>query len=108
MPSKSWSSYYLVISQKGLYIHKKNFGSQPNSEKEVKNMLKIKVGVFPGKVDEFVVENGTTVREALELAGISVGAEQEVKIDGVAADYNAEIPSEASMVLVTKRIKGAC
>ena len=39
-------------------------------------MLKIKVGVFPGKVEEFVVENGTTVREALELAGISVGAEQ--------------------------------
>ena len=98
-----------MISQKGLYIHQnKIFGSQPNSEKEVKNMLKIKVGVFPGKVDEFVVENGTTVREALELAGISVGAEQEVKIVGVATDYNAEIPSEASMVLVTKRIKGAC
>lgn len=71
-------------------------------------MLKIKVGVFPGKVEEFVVENGTTVREALELAGISVSAEQEVKVDGVATDYNSEIPSEASMVLVTKRIKGAC
>ena len=71
-------------------------------------MLKIKVGVFPGKVEEFVVENGTTVREALELARISVGAEQEVKVDGVATDYNSEIPSEASMVLVTKRIKGAC
>lgn len=71
-------------------------------------MLKIKVGVFPGKVEEFVVENGTTVREALELASISVGAEQEVKIDGVPVDYNSEIPSEASMVLVTKRIKGAC
>lgn len=71
-------------------------------------MLKIKVGVFPGKVEEFVVENGTTVREALELAGISVSAEQEVKVDGVPVDYNTEIPSEASMVLVTKRIKGAC
>ena len=71
-------------------------------------MLKIKVGVFPGKVDEFVVENGTTVREALELAGISVSDEQEVKVDGVATDYNAEIPSTTSMVLVTKRIKGAC
>ena len=71
-------------------------------------MLKIKVGVFPGKVDEFVVEDGTTVREALDLAGISVSAEQEVKVDGVPVDYNTEIPSEASMVLVTKRIKGAC
>ena len=71
-------------------------------------MLKIKVGVFPGKVEEFAVEDGTTVREALDLAGISVGAEQEVKVDGVVADYNSEIPSTASMVLVTKRIKGAC
>lgn len=71
-------------------------------------MLKIKVGVFPGKVEEFAVEDGTTVREALDLAGISVGAEQEIKIDGVVADYNSEIPSTASMVLVTKRIKGAC
>ena len=71
-------------------------------------MLKLKVGVFPGMVDEFVVENGTTVREALELAGISVAAEQDVKIDGVATDYNSAIPSEASMVLVTERIKGAC
>ena len=71
-------------------------------------MLKIKVGVFPGKVDEFVVENGTTVREALELAGITVSDEQEVKVDGVTTDYNSEIPSTASMVLVTKRIKGAC
>ena len=71
-------------------------------------MLKIKVGVFPGKVDEFVVEDGTTVRETLDLAGISVSAEQEVKVDGVATDYNSEIPSGASMVLVTKRIKGAC
>ena len=71
-------------------------------------MLTIKVGVFPGKVEEFAVEDGTTVREALDLAGISVGAEQEIKVDGVATDYNSEIPSTASMVLVTKRIKGAC
>lgn len=71
-------------------------------------MLKIKVGVFPGKVEEFAVEDGTTVAEALEMAGISVGAEQEVKVDGTVTDYNETIPSNASMVLVTKRIKGAC
>ena len=71
-------------------------------------MLKIKIGVLKGREEEFVVEDGTTVREALNLAGISVSAEQEVKVDGVPADYNSEIPSEASMVLVTKRIKGAC
>ena len=38
MSIKSRGSYSLVISLKGLYIHKKNFGSQPNSEKEVQNV----------------------------------------------------------------------
>lgn len=71
-------------------------------------MLTLKIGVFPGRVEEFVVENGTTVAKALEMAGISVGAEQEVKVDGTVMSYDEVIPSNASMVLVTKRIKGAC
>ena len=108
MSIKSWGSYSLVISLKGLYIHKKNFGSQPNSEKEVKNMLKVKIGVFPGRVEEFVVEDGTTVKQALEMANITVSEEQEVKIDGTSASYEQVIPETASMLLVTKRIKGAC
>ena len=71
-------------------------------------MLKIKVGVFPGRVDEFVVENGTTVAEALGMANIAISSEQEVKVDGTATSLDAQIPETASMVLVTKRIKGAC
>ena len=71
-------------------------------------MMTLKIGVFPGRVEEFAVEDGTTVNEALSMADIEGGAEQEVKIDGVATDYNSEIPSTPSMVLVTKRIKGAC
>lgn len=71
-------------------------------------MLKIKVGVFPGRVEEFVVENGTTVAEALSMANIALGSEQEVKVDGTATSLDATIPETASMVLVTKRIKGAC
>ena len=35
-------------------------------------MLKIKIGVFPGRVEEFVVEDGTTVKQALEMANITV------------------------------------
>ena len=71
-------------------------------------MLKVKIGVFPGRVEEFVVEDGTTVKQALEMANITVGEEQEVKIDGTSASYEQVIPETASMVLVTKRIKGAC
>ena len=71
-------------------------------------MLKIKVGVFPGRVEEFVAENGATVAEVLSMANIALGSEQEVKIDGVATSLDDTIPETASMVLVTKRIKGAC
>ena len=70
-------------------------------------MMTLKIGVFPGRVEEFAVEEGTTVDRALDMAGIEVGAEQEVKADGTVIDFDAAIPSGTKMVLVTKRIKGA-
>lgn len=70
-------------------------------------MMTLKIGVFPGRVDEFAVEDGTTVNEALSMADIEVGAEQEVKADGNVVDLGQAVPSGTKMLLVTKRIKGA-
>ena len=70
-------------------------------------MMTLKIGVFPGRVEEFAVEDGTTVNEALSMADIEVGDEQEVKADGNVVDFDAVIPSGTKMLLVTKRIKGA-
>lgn len=70
-------------------------------------MMTLKIGVFPGRVEEFAVENGTSVSEALDMAGIEVGAEQEVKADGTVIGIDETIPSSTKMLLVTKRIKGA-
>ena len=70
-------------------------------------MMTLKIGVFPGRVEEFAVEDGTTVGRALDMAGIEVGAEQEVKADGNVVNIEGEIPSGTKMLLVTKRIKGA-
>ena len=70
-------------------------------------MMTLKIGVFPGRVEEFVVEDGTTVNEALSMADIEVGAEQEVKADGNVVDLGQAVPSGTKMLLVTKRIKGA-
>lgn len=70
-------------------------------------MMTLKIGVFPGRVDEFAVEDGTAVEEALNMADIEVGAEQEVKADGTVVDLGQVIPSGTKMLLVTKRIKGA-
>ena len=71
-------------------------------------MLTVKIGVFPGSINEFVMEDGITVADALKMANINVGAEQEVKADGEVIDINDEVPSGTKMLLVTKRIKGAC
>ena len=70
-------------------------------------MMTLKIGVFPGRVEEFAVEDGTTVDRALDMAGIEVGAEQEVKADGNVVNIEGEIPAGTKMLLVTKRIKGA-
>jgi len=72
-----------------------------------KRMISIKIGKFPGKLDNYTLEDGTTVAEALEMAGLSVGDEQEIKLDGEVVNMNDIIEDDANMLLVTKRLKGA-
>lgn len=68
-------------------------------------MITMKIGTFPGRLEEYTLENGTTVRDALEIAGITVSDEQEVKMDGTPVSLD-EVAS-GNMLLVTKRLKGA-
>lgn len=68
-------------------------------------MLTIKVGMFPGTLKEVVIEEGTKVSEVLEMAGITVGAEQEIKLDDEVVNASDAIEG-GKMLLVTKRIKG--
>lgn len=69
-------------------------------------MTTIKIGKFPGTLNEFALEDGTTVKDALAMAGIEAGAEQEVKLDGTTVSMN-DIVDGGSLLLVTKRLKGA-
>ena len=68
-------------------------------------MNTMKIGTFPGRLEEYAVEDGTTVRQALELAGIEVTDEQEVKMDGT--PVSMDDTASGNMLLVTKRLKGA-
>lgn len=68
-------------------------------------MNTMKIGTFPGRLEEYAVEDGTTVRQALELAGIEVTEEQEVKMDGT--PVTMDDTASGNMLLVTKRLKGA-
>lgn len=70
-------------------------------------MVTIQVGVFPGRVDSYAVEEGTSVAEVLALAGLSVGADQEIKMDGEVVSPDDEIDASTRLVLLAKRIKAA-
>ena len=70
------------------------------------NMIEVKIGVFPGKINTYTLEEGITVEEALKIAGLSVGAEQECKLDDEVVDMDYELDEEAKMLLITKRMKG--
>ena len=68
-------------------------------------MVTVQVGVFPGRVESYVVEVGTTVAEVLALAGLTVGPEQDIKVDGEVASGDYEIDEDTRLVLLSKRIK---
>lgn len=68
-------------------------------------MLNIKVGMFPGEIKNYVVEDNSTVGTALELAGITIGTEQDVKMNSETVN-TSDFVTDNALILVTKRIKG--
>lgn len=72
--------------------------------KKVKGNASIKIGVMPGRIEEYVLEDGTTVAQALEIAGLSADG-YEVKQDGnTVEDLNSL--ANGNVILLTKRVKG--
>ncbi len=67
-------------------------------------MLNVKVGVMPGKLEEVVVESGTKVKEIFALANIDV-AGYETRLDGVVVDADKPVFNGALLVAM-KKIKG--
>jgi hypothetical protein len=70
-------------------------------------MVEIKIGTFPGELKSYGVKAGTSVKDALTMAGITIGAEQEVKLDGDTVSLDSTIGAGSNLLLVTKRLKGA-
>lgn len=67
-------------------------------------MLNVKVGVMPGKLEEVVVESGTKVKEIFALANIDVSG-YETRLDGVVVDADKPVFNGALLVAM-KKIKG--
>ncbi|MDD2493889.1 MAG: hypothetical protein PHE29_01720 [Tissierellia bacterium] len=70
-------------------------------------MVTVKVGVMPGQINEFAVEEGTSIAQVLRVANLSAEG-YEVKVDGnKVTDLNGEtVNSDTSLILLTKMIKG--
>lgn len=67
-------------------------------------MLKVKVGVMPGKLVEVVAAKGTTARELFETANVEV-SNHEVRLDGNRINIDTEI-QEGNLLVAMKMIKG--
>ena len=71
------------------------------------NEVTIQVGMFPGRLETYAVATGTTVADVLAMANLTVGEEQDIKMDGEIVSLSDVVDSETSLILVSKRIKGA-
>jgi sulfur carrier protein ThiS len=67
----------------------------------------IRVGVMPGRIQEYSVETGTTIAEVLGLASLNPSG-YDVKVDGTKITdlENTVITSGTSLVLLAKQVKG--
>ncbi len=66
----------------------------------------IKVGQMPGRIIEVVVNDTSSIKNALELAGFDA-AGYEVKVDSnVATDLDAPVGA-ANIIILAKQVKGA-
>lgn len=66
----------------------------------------VRVGMMPGKIDEFAVEVGTPIAQVLEQAGLDASG-YDVKVDQVKVDPSTAVVTESTnLVLLVKQVKG--
>jgi len=67
----------------------------------------VKVGKMPGRINEFVVAEGTSIKELLGLAELDA-AGCDVKIDGVKVTdlEGTKVTANTSLVLLAAQVKG--
>jgi len=70
-------------------------------------MNTVRVGVMPGKINEFAVEEGTSIRELLDIAGLDASG-YDVKVDGAKIEDldGTTVTSQTNLVLLVKKVKG--
>lgn len=67
--------------------------------------INVQVAKMPGAMKTIVLEQGSTVADALRIAEIEVAAGYEVRVDNDKAEMTTVLNNNA-VVIVTKMIKG--
>ena len=66
----------------------------------------VRVGMMPGRIEEFAVEVGTSINEVLSMAGLNPTG-YDVKVDGVkVVDFSTPITENTNLILLAKQVKG--
>lgn len=66
----------------------------------------VRVGVMPGKINEYAVEVGTPINDLLSQAELDASG-YDVKVDGAKVDpSSAVVESDTNLVLLVKQVKG--
>lgn len=67
----------------------------------------IRIGAMPGKINEYVVEVGTSIAQAIEIAGLSTQG-FDVKVDGNAVTdlNNTFVTQSTNLIILAKQVKG--
>jgi putative ubiquitin-RnfH superfamily antitoxin RatB of RatAB toxin-antitoxin module len=67
----------------------------------------VRIGVMPGRVNEFAMPVGTTIKEALRIAGLSADG-YEIKVNDVTITLNdtAVVNADTTLILLVKAVKG--
>jgi putative ubiquitin-RnfH superfamily antitoxin RatB of RatAB toxin-antitoxin module len=65
----------------------------------------VKVGTVPGTLTELALTAGSTVGQAIELAGLAT-AGYDIRMDGETVSADATIPATAKVIVLVKQIKG--
>lgn len=65
----------------------------------------IRVGMMPGRINEFAVTSDMSIGEVLELADLNPNG-YDVKVDGnLVTDFNVAV-GDANLILLAKQVKG--
>lgn len=67
----------------------------------------VRVGMMPGRIEEFALEVGTSISDVLDIAGLNPEG-YDVKVDGVKIEnfYSTLITENTNLILLAKQVKG--